>query len=508
VSARRGCDVRMQPTIFLVHSSSTMSKRLANGHGSSKTPDTRKAASVKLSSSDDHSSSENVEHDDVAGSNEESASDNSSLPNTSNGSAVIEPDSSKQDASDTDTEEEEDSGEGEEENDDVSSGHEDINADSSKLDASDPDTEEEEDSDDGEEENDDGSSGDEENSENAENDSGDSSASDEKHKADSKGQVLVPSFQLPFSIEQDESSRYELWTIRVPCSLASDPTQLAELLQGQTVSIANSASSSSAAAASQPFPKLASTSAGNSAKYPPDRSSWCQLEWGNSTENESFRMLLPANANSTSTVRPPNAPRAESMLHPLPVPFKRHLNLVELASSMPRHELAPPVELQPPPIVTNMAMSTSKGTASREVAQRQKYAQIGTTIESRQVRRAYSQVPQRDGLKRRWQPIGGSAKSMAAARSGYRKRSRSLSEASVSVSTIQHLQQPQQSMRAAAAGTQVKLEPTVSTTAAVKSSHADEESDHENGGTVKSKKEKKRLKKEMKKLKKAIKDEK
>jgi hypothetical protein len=484
-----------------------MSRRLANGHGSSKTPGTLKAASVKLSSSDDHSSSENVEHDDVAGSDGESAPDDSSLPNTSNGSAIIKPDSSKLDASDPDTEEEEDSGEGEEENDDVSSGDEDINADSSKLDASDPDTEEEEDSDDGEEENDDGSSGDEENSENAETDSGSSSAADEKHKADSKGKVLVPSFQLPFSIEQDESSRYELWTIRVPCSLASDPTQLAELLQGQTVSIANSASSSSASA-SQPFPKLASPSTGNSAKYPPDRSSRCQLEWGNSTENESFRMILPANANSTSTVLQPNVPRAESMLHPLPVPFKRHLNLVELASLIPHHELAPPVELQPPPIVTNMSMSTNKGTASREVAQRQKYAQIGTTIESRQVRRAYSQVPQRGGLKRRWQPIGGSAKSMAAARGGNRKRSRSLSEASVSVSAIQHLQQPQQSMRAAAAGTQVKLEPTVSTAAAVKSSYGDEESDRENGETVKSKKEKKRLKKEMKKLKKAIKDEK
>jgi hypothetical protein len=98
------------------------------------------------------------------------------------------------------------------------------------------------------------------------------------------------------------------------------------------------------------------------------------LHWGDARESECFRMILP---------RPNDGDSDDSddddgtFLYPADIPFTRHATILHAIPQQSQFELAPSMENAPSPTEKNA------------------------------VRHSYAPVPQKQGLKRRWTPLGG-----------------------------------------------------------------------------------------------------
>ncbi|GAX17467.1 hypothetical protein FisN_5Hh118 [Fistulifera solaris] len=98
------------------------------------------------------------------------------------------------------------------------------------------------------------------------------------------------------------------------------------------------------------------------------------LHWGDARESECFRMILP---------RPNDGDSDDSddddgtFLYPADIPFTRHATILHAIPQQSQFELAPSMENAPFPTEKNA------------------------------LRHSYAPVPQKQGLKRRWTPLGG-----------------------------------------------------------------------------------------------------
>jgi hypothetical protein len=162
-----------------------------------------------------------------------------------------------------------------------------------------------------------------------------------------------PSFRLP---DDFDSSRYELWTVRLPVAAEADDINGLELALSDP--------------SSQNFES-------NGSKY--------TFQYGHPVENESFRLLLPkekdkddkdSDSGDDSDDSDDEKDDEKLYLYPTKIPFTRHVNVVAAVPMQAETELAPRLDNAPKPVVT--------------------------------VRRAYQHVPQKKGLKRRWMPEGSS----------------------------------------------------------------------------------------------------
>jgi hypothetical protein len=154
------------------------------------------------------------------------------------------------------------------------------------------------------------------------------------------------------SSKNNASSRYELWTVRLPQAVDSDD------VNGLELSVADPSS--------QNFES-------NGLKY--------TFQWGHPVENESFRLLLPKSKVEKDKKGSDSDSDDESddddeqyYLYPTKVPFTRHVNVVAAVPLQAETELAPRIDNAPAALVP--------------------------------IRRAYHHVPQKKGLKRRWMPLG------------------------------------------------------------------------------------------------------
>lgn len=208
-----------------------------------------------------------------------------------------------------------------------------------------------------------------------------------------------PSFTLPPDYYTNPT-RYELWSIRVPIQFDLQTLDNVEL----SVKLDKDGKEDQvpATAATGSFSTL-STFKMNGVKY--------ALTNGHFAENETFRLLVKDeggdddkddddfdgkrhddsdNDNYSNNKRNGDDDETKKKrMHPAPTPFHRHVNLMMMMmpSSSQGDEgggdgtnLAPSIERAPPP-------SNNDGT-------------------EQMLRRAYRPVPQANGLKRRWKPIG------------------------------------------------------------------------------------------------------
>jgi hypothetical protein len=162
-----------------------------------------------------------------------------------------------------------------------------------------------------------------------------------------------PSFRLDDDFAA-ESSRYELWTVRLPQAVDSDD------INGLELSVADPSS--------QNFES-------NGLKY--------TFQWGHPVENESFRLLLPkekvekdakGSGSDSDSDDSSDDDDEQYYLYPTKVPFTRHVNVVAAVPLQAETELAPRIDNAPAALVP--------------------------------IRRAYHLFPQKMGLKRRWMPLG------------------------------------------------------------------------------------------------------
>jgi hypothetical protein len=162
-----------------------------------------------------------------------------------------------------------------------------------------------------------------------------------------------PSFRLADDVAA-ESSRFELWTVRLPQAVDSDD------INGLELTLADPSS--------QIFES-------NGSKY--------TFQWGHPVENESFRLLLPKSkeekkkdkgSDSDSDDDDSDDDDEQYYLYPTHIPFTKHVNVVAAVPLLAETEIAPRVENAPTALVP--------------------------------IRRAYQHVPPKTGLKRRWMPLG------------------------------------------------------------------------------------------------------
>lgn len=165
-----------------------------------------------------------------------------------------------------------------------------------------------------------------------------------------------PSFRLAEDVAA-ESSRFELWTVRLPQAVDSDD------INGFELSVADPSS--------QNFES-------NGSKY--------TFQWGHPVENESFRLLLPKSKDEKEKQKDKGSDSdsddddsdddddEQYYLYPIKIPFTRHVNVVAAVPLLAETELAPRVDNAPAALVP--------------------------------IRHAYHHVPPKKGLKRRWMPLG------------------------------------------------------------------------------------------------------
>lgn len=196
---------------------------------------------------------------------------------------------------------------------------------------------------------------------------------EEKVARNSMSQLDPPTFALPPDFESNRS-RYELWSLRIPVKFDTANLNGVEL-NINTAGVADGTAAVGGAAAGENM--LSSFTVDGTAH---------SLSMGHPVENENFRLLL---RNTTATNRSDEGDEDENAveeydgkLRPCPVPFVRHINLVE-SSSEREMDVAPSAEQAPKP---------SAGT---------------------KLRSAYGPVPQVRGLKRRWVPLGGGVQEKA-----------------------------------------------------------------------------------------------
>jgi hypothetical protein len=190
-------------------------------------------------------------------------------------------------------------------------------------------------------------------------------SSQESKKRESVSSLTAPAFQLPSDFEENPS-RYELWTLRLPTEV-----KLADL-DGSLLTVGEEETGTA----------VARFSASNEKQY--------QMLWGNPVENESFRLLVAQtkeaaaaaeddSEDSDDSEKDPDGPEAQ--LYPSLQPFRRHLNIIESLASLEERQLAP---------TRDEAPAASMG-----------------------LRRAYVPVPPRTNLQRRWNMPGAVTKSQA-----------------------------------------------------------------------------------------------
>jgi hypothetical protein len=141
-----------------------------------------------------------------------------------------------------------------------------------------------------------------------------------------------PSFRLAddFAAENNTaSSRYELWTVRLPQAVDADD------INGLELSVADPSS--------QHFES-------NGSKY--------TFQWGHPVENESFRLLLPKSKDEKDEKDDSDSDDDDSddddekyYLYPTKIPFTRHVNVVAAVSLQAETELAPRVDNAPAAVV-------------------------------------------------------------------------------------------------------------------------------------------------------------
>lgn len=164
-----------------------------------------------------------------------------------------------------------------------------------------------------------------------------------------------PTFRLPSDpagAQKNGSSRYELWTIRLPASVNIEDLEGCSLQLNQ--------------------PTTATTTPG----YFESNGTNYSLQWGHAVEHESFRVLVPlAHPNDDDdSSSDDDDENGKKFLVPVPAPFARHLNAVTAVTAS-ETDLAPRLDQAPAAVDP--------------------------------IRRAYAHVPQKTGLKRRWMPLGG-----------------------------------------------------------------------------------------------------
>ena len=168
-------------------------------------------------------------------------------------------------------------------------------------------------------------------------------------QAHDDAQVDPPNFQLPDDFDPD---RFELWTVRLPHQLDLST------LQKSRIEINKNNET-----------QLLTQSNGN-----------YSVQWGDPVENESFRLLLPADDDSDSdndSDDSSNNSNHNKFLHPCRYRFARHVQIGSILQDDDNDDV--------------------ESAANHDNPQR---------------RRAYASVPQIQGLKRRWMPLGSGSVSL------------------------------------------------------------------------------------------------
>jgi DNA-directed RNA polymerase I subunit RPA34.5 len=204
---------------------------------------------------------------------------------------------------------------------------------------------------------------------------------DDDHDDDDDSVLAPPTFSLPSDLSGDTtSSRYELWTIRIPSSVDLLDLQDCRLtVPLSTTTTTTTTMTSAARIGNLPSSNDNSTSTdrfeANGSKY--------TFTWGHAVENESFRVLVPSKQKASALEDEDDdddndstteATSRDKSLVPCNIPFARHLNIVQTMSS-----------------------------SEQDWAPRCGPAPAADTT----VRRAYGPILQKSGLKRRWVPLGG-----------------------------------------------------------------------------------------------------
>jgi hypothetical protein len=281
-------------------------------------------------------------------------------------------------------------------------------------------------------------------------------------KPESASSLPAPAFQLPSDFEENPS-RYELWTLRLPTEVKLEDLDGCRLPVGEAEAVTVSFES-------------------NEKHY--------QMLWGDPVENESFRLLVAQtkeaaaaeskddSEDSDDSEKEPD--RAGTQLYPSMQPFARHLNIIESLTSLEERQLAPTREEAPP--------AAAKG-----------------------LRRAYVPVPPRMNLQRRWNMPGAVTKSQEVPETITPPPLRKLSE----VDSVSAVVVPAAALARASPPTEedtgtVDAKDDIKPQAKRKSSGTSptEEATHSGSEHSKDSKEAKRAKKEAKKEKKEAKKEK
>eukprot|EP00977_Amphora_coffeiformis_P022442 scaffold10861_cov180-Amphora_coffeaeformis.AAC.29 len=129
----------------------------------------------------------------------------------------------------------------------------------------------------------------------------------------------IPTFQLPKDFERNPD-RYELWTLRLPTDVPLDALEGVKV-NPQTDSV-----------------EIES----NDKRY--------QMMWGNSVENESFRLLASSKNvkdDSDDDDSEKSDDEKQTFLYPITRPFTRHINIMESSEKMDERKLAPTQEEAP-----------------------------------------------------------------------------------------------------------------------------------------------------------------
>lgn len=185
-----------------------------------------------------------------------------------------------------------------------------------------------------------------------------------------------------FSLEEKtfDSSRYELWSIRLPTSM---PIQD---LDGCELAVPASASRivpcGSVAADTSEDAKPVSFTAKDEQKY--------SFRWGHFVENDSFRVMLPKEEEGEDEEEMQDTDPSSKYLRPSSVSFQRHINVVYHTEEVSETKLAPGITNAPKPSLQ----------------------------EGMKMRIAYESVPQKSGLKRRWMPLGSKTSTQVVAENG------------------------------------------------------------------------------------------
>jgi len=195
-----------------------------------------------------------------------------------------------------------------------------------------------------------------------------------------------------------DSDRYELWSIRLPVNIT------AQELNGRQLSIPVS---SKACLSGEAIPAAASNNTKESTKpisFVNKKGETYTLRWGQTKDNESFRLLL---RHRERNGQDDDANNTTNYMMPVNIPFQRHINAASFLEETAETKLAPGIDTAPRPNLTTG----------------------DTTF---QMRKAYETVPQKTGLKRRWMPSGSvGAAAQEEHASSQKQRTRSLSASSL-----------------------------------------------------------------------------